>query len=57
MDFNQLQEDDFLDFLTAHPTINIEGVPLSLVRLCFFAGYNAAVHQVEKILDEKSAKA
>ena len=57
MDFKEAMEDDFLEFLMLNPKLGEMGVPLSFIRLCYFSGYNAAAYQVEKILDEKSAKA
>lgn len=56
MDYKDVMEEDFLEFLTLNAKLEGLNVPLSFIKLCYFSGYNAAVHQVEKILDEKSAK-
>jgi hypothetical protein len=57
MDYKNVMEDDFLEFITNNPQLDNIPVPLAFIKLCYFSGYNAAVHQVEKILDEKTAKA
>lgn len=50
---NQQLEDDFLDFLTQYPVLKDMQVPISLIRLCFFSGYNSSLHRLENMMDEK----
>lgn len=57
MNYKDVMEEDFLEFITNNPQLDNIPVPLAFIKLCYFSGYNAAVYQVEKILDEKTAKA
>ena len=45
------QELSFEQFIEEYPFVKMDGVPLSLLRLCFFSGYNSAVECVEKIIN------
>ena len=56
-EYNEAAEDDFLDFLTQYPVIKDMQVPMSLIRLCFFSGYNSSLHRLQNIVDEKVVKA
>jgi hypothetical protein len=53
MNAHEVIEDAFLDFLNKYPVLQSEGVPMSLLRLCFFSGYNSAVKTVENLIDEQ----
>lgn len=52
------QQEAFDDFVLENPYVMMDGVPKSLIRLCFFSGYLSAVDCIEKIMngDEKFTK-
>jgi hypothetical protein len=56
MNARDVIEDAFLDFLNTYPVLQSEGLPMSLLRLCFFSGYNSAVKTVENLIDEQLIK-
>lgn len=45
------QENSFSEFLIEYPFAKMNGVPISLLRMCFFSGYRSAVECVEKIMN------
>jgi hypothetical protein len=51
-ELHEAVEDDFLDFLTKYPTLKEMQVPMSLIRLCFFSGYNSSLKRLENAVDE-----
>jgi hypothetical protein len=53
MNAQEAIEDAFLDFLNKYPVLQSENVPISVIRLCFFSGYSAAMSTVKNILDEE----
>lgn len=55
-DVSEMQEDDFLDFLIQYSFIKELDIPISFVRLCFFAGYNSSLKRLETQIDEKVTK-
>lgn len=52
MNAEQLIQDSFLDFLNKYPVLKSENIPMSVLRLCYFSGYNAAVKTVDKMMEE-----
>jgi len=53
MNAQEAIEDAFLDFINKYPVLQSENLPISVIRLCFFSGYNSAMLTVKNILDEE----
>jgi hypothetical protein len=47
---DERQEQDLAAFMERYPYLTTEGIPVSLIKLCYYNGYMSAINSVERLL-------
>lgn len=48
---DERQTQDLNDFISSHQFLLEEGIPESLIKLCYYNGYLAAIAAVERLIN------